>query len=87
MHAVDWLIATGAEVHWEDGITALYAAASRGHADMVSRLIVGGADVTQDRTDHRGTPLDAAAVNRHVMWWGRGASDRGLGGGTSKQRA
>jgi hypothetical protein len=34
--------------YMDAGISARYAAASRGHVDVVSRLIVAGADVTKE---------------------------------------
>jgi ankyrin repeat protein len=54
-----------AQVGTQGGMTALLLAARQGHADAVSALLAGGADINQVNAGDRTTPLLIATINGH----------------------
>ena len=65
LQAVDLAPRPGADpngrwAHWDAEVTPLHLAASRGHIEIVQRLLAAGADAGYRDSKHDGTPLDWA---------------------------
>lgn len=65
----------------KDGATAMHFAASRGHAKVLSWLLLHGGEISADLWG--GTPLHDAAENGELEVWRRGRGQEGEGGAVS----